>query len=83
MRKRLLLVLFATISMVVLLTGCFQGEQSLKDMDPPQNAEAVGGQDSPASNSEEESSEGLRKKLKKLSVNYSYWIPMEWLHLNL
>lgn len=27
--------------MLMLLTGCFQGEQSLPDMDPPPNAEAV------------------------------------------
>ncbi|WP_010099037.1 GerMN domain-containing protein [Ornithinibacillus scapharcae] len=66
MRKRILLVLFATISMVVLLTGCFQGEQSLKDMDPPQNAEAVGGQDNPESNSEKESSEGAEEEAQKV-----------------
>ncbi len=30
-----------TISLTLLLTGCFQGEQSMEEMDPPQDAEGV------------------------------------------
>ncbi|WP_010651075.1 GerMN domain-containing protein [Oceanobacillus massiliensis] len=40
MHKRGML-LVGTISISVILSGCFQGEQSLEDIDPPQNAEAV------------------------------------------
>ncbi|MUK86944.1 spore gernimation protein [Ornithinibacillus sp. L9] len=40
MRKHRLLLIMA-ISISIILTGCFQGEQSLEEMDPPQDAEAV------------------------------------------
>ncbi|TQS76161.1 spore gernimation protein [Ornithinibacillus gellani] len=35
------LYLLITIGLAVVLTGCFKGEQSMEEMDPPQNAEAV------------------------------------------
>lgn len=35
------MLLIGGISITVLLTGCFEGEQSMKEIDPPQNAEAV------------------------------------------
>ncbi|WP_164668449.1 GerMN domain-containing protein [Virgibacillus doumboii] len=44
MQKRGILLLTITVCLSIILTGCFQGEQSLNDqeeMDPPQNAEAV------------------------------------------
>ncbi|WP_087971833.1 GerMN domain-containing protein [Oceanobacillus rekensis] len=40
MRKRGIL-LIGTVSFAVILSGCFQGEQSLEEIDPPQDAEAV------------------------------------------
>lgn len=40
MRKRGIL-LISTVSISVILSGCFQGEQSLEEIDPPQDAEAV------------------------------------------
>ncbi|MCM3400261.1 GerMN domain-containing protein [Oceanobacillus profundus] len=40
MHKRAKL-LIGTISISVILSGCFQGEQSMEEMDPPPNAEAV------------------------------------------
>ncbi|WP_067727252.1 GerMN domain-containing protein [Oceanobacillus damuensis] len=40
MRKRGML-LIGTMSISVILSGCFQGEQSLEEIDPPQDAEAV------------------------------------------
>ncbi|WP_047985016.1 GerMN domain-containing protein [Ornithinibacillus californiensis] len=46
MRKSNFLMLITAICTLLLLTGCFQGEQSLPDMDPPPNAEAVDGQES-------------------------------------
>ncbi len=45
MRKRFLLMLITTSCTLLLLTGCFQGEQSLQDMDPPPNAEEVDGKE--------------------------------------
>lgn len=44
MRARGLLVLLMTVCLSMLLTGCFKGEQSLKEMDPPKNADAVNGE---------------------------------------
>ncbi|WP_042146215.1 GerMN domain-containing protein [Paucisalibacillus sp. EB02] len=52
MRKRYLLILLASLCTLLLLTGCFQGEQSLPDMDPPPNAEAVDGQENQATDNE-------------------------------
>ncbi|WP_096269605.1 GerMN domain-containing protein [Paucisalibacillus globulus] len=52
MRKRNLLILLASLFTLMLLTGCFQGEQSLPDMDPPPNAEAVDGQENQATDNE-------------------------------
>ncbi|MFC4022616.1 GerMN domain-containing protein [Oceanobacillus longus] len=40
MRKRGML-LIGTVSITVILSGCFQGEQSSEEIDPPQDAEAV------------------------------------------
>lgn len=40
MLKRSIL-LTGAITLTIGLTGCFQGEQSLEEMDPPENAEAV------------------------------------------
>ncbi|MRG88373.1 GerMN domain-containing protein [Salinibacillus xinjiangensis] len=41
MRKRSLWLLPAFMSSIVLLSGCFEGEQSLEEMDPPQNVQTV------------------------------------------
>lgn len=43
MQKRSLLLISMAMSLAIILTGCFQGEQSLddKEIDPPPNAEAV------------------------------------------
>ncbi|MEN2765699.1 GerMN domain-containing protein [Ornithinibacillus xuwenensis] len=57
MRKRLLLTLFATFCTLVLLTGCFQGEQSSPDMDPPQNAQAVDNAQEQTTDTESEGNE--------------------------
>ncbi|MCG3421058.1 GerMN domain-containing protein [Oceanobacillus jordanicus] len=35
------ILLTGSITMAILLSGCFQGEESLEDMDPPQNASPV------------------------------------------
>ncbi|AXI09615.1 spore gernimation protein [Oceanobacillus sp. 143] len=59
------LLMTGAITLSVLLTGCFQGEQSLEDLDPPQNAEEVNNlekpttdEDSKASSEESEQTEG-------------------------
>ncbi|WP_325053264.1 hypothetical protein [Lentibacillus cibarius] len=44
MQKRSLLFISLAMLLAVILSGCFQGEQSLdkkEEIDPPQNAEAV------------------------------------------
>lgn len=44
MQKRRLMLLTITVGITILLTGCFQGEQSMGDeekIDPPKDAEAV------------------------------------------
>lgn len=43
MQKRSTLLLIITVSLSIILTGCFQGEQSIdnEEMDPPKDAEAV------------------------------------------
>ncbi|WP_284139757.1 GerMN domain-containing protein [Virgibacillus sp. LDC-1] len=41
MKKRGILLLFLIGIVSVLLTGCFKGEQSMEEIDPPQNAEEV------------------------------------------
>ncbi|MFD1362183.1 GerMN domain-containing protein [Lentibacillus salinarum] len=43
MQKHRLLLFSLTVCLAIILTGCFQGEQSLdkNEMDPPQDAEAV------------------------------------------
>jgi germination protein M len=56
MRKRYTLMLLALFSTLLLLTGCFQGEQSLPDMDPPPNAEAVDGQEDASTKTESDDS---------------------------
>ncbi|MFD2211071.1 GerMN domain-containing protein [Virgibacillus halophilus] len=43
MKARGLLVLLMAVCLSMLLTGCFKGEQSLKEIDPPKNAKAVDG----------------------------------------
>ncbi|MFS0672977.1 GerMN domain-containing protein [Ornithinibacillus sp. 179-J 7C1 HS] len=57
MRKRIVLLVMTTLCTLLFLTGCFQGEQSLPDMDPPPNAEAVDGQDNQSSESDESENE--------------------------
>ncbi|WP_042223303.1 GerMN domain-containing protein [Oceanobacillus manasiensis] len=56
MHKRGILIT-GSITMAILLSGCFQGEQSLEDMDPPQNAEPVDSLENGEKN-EDESVEG-------------------------
>ncbi|WP_106496989.1 GerMN domain-containing protein [Lentibacillus sp. Marseille-P4043] len=41
MKKRGILLLAGIMSISIILTGCFEGEQSLEKMDPPQDAEKV------------------------------------------
>ncbi|MDY0405424.1 GerMN domain-containing protein [Virgibacillus sp. 179-BFC.A HS] len=43
MKARGLLLLLMAICLSMLLTGCFKGEQTLKELDPPKNAKAVDG----------------------------------------
>lgn len=57
MRKRFSLMLITTSCTLLLLTGCFQGEQSLQDMDPPPNAEEVDGKEDSATDKEETANE--------------------------
>ncbi|PAV27626.1 spore gernimation protein [Virgibacillus profundi] len=47
------ILLMSSITLSLILTGCFQGEQSLEDMDPPQNAEEVNSLDDAATAEEE------------------------------
>ncbi|WP_026906362.1 GerMN domain-containing protein [Paucisalibacillus globulus] len=77
MRKQYLLMLLASLCTLLLLTGCFQGEQSLPDMDPPPNAEAVDGQEEQANDDEavdnaeekEESAQTVVRQLFLLDSN--------------
>ncbi|HAM79620.1 GerMN domain-containing protein [Ornithinibacillus bavariensis] len=57
MRKRFILMLLALFCTLLLLSGCFQGEQSLPDMDPPPNAEEVDGQKDTKTKTESDGSE--------------------------
>lgn len=41
MKMRGSLLLFLTISLSIILAGCFKGEQTMEEVDPPQDAEAV------------------------------------------
>ncbi|CDQ39404.1 MULTISPECIES: GerMN domain-containing protein [Virgibacillus] len=63
MHKRGLLIA-GTLTMSVILAGCFQGEQSLKEeMDPPQNAEPVDNlEDSQSGEQKENAKEGEQPK---------------------
>ncbi|GAA0442240.1 spore germination protein GerM [Lentibacillus halophilus] len=61
MRKRSLLIISLAITLAVMLTGCFQGGQSLnneEEIDPPKDAEAVHHNDSTG---EQNSDEGEEK----------------------
>lgn len=63
MHKRGILLLTITVCLSIILTGCFQGEQSLDDqeeMDPPKDAEAVDNLESESDDAKEadDSSEG-------------------------
>lgn len=52
------ILLSGAITLTIGLTGCFQGEQSLEEMDPPENVEAVAkDEDAKAVNEDEESEE--------------------------
>ncbi len=61
MQKRSTLLLIITVCLSIILTGCFQGEQSIdnEEMDPPKDAEAVNDLDNVSDESE---SEGVDEK---------------------
>ncbi|MFD2046249.1 GerMN domain-containing protein [Ornithinibacillus salinisoli] len=54
MQKHRLFFVLVAISISIILSGCFQGEQSLEDMDPPQDAEAVDNDLTSSTESEDE-----------------------------
>jgi germination protein M len=56
LKRGLWLTAFITLTMT--LAGCFQGEQSLEEMDPPQDAEAVDNLDSVATEEENDEAGG-------------------------
>ncbi|GGA86109.1 GerMN domain-containing protein [Ornithinibacillus halotolerans] len=74
MRKHLTLILVVAFSSL-LLAGCFQGEQSLPDIDPPQNAEAVDGSEQSSTTEDEnvdgevESNQTVERQLYLLDSN--------------
>ncbi|MBY7143230.1 GerMN domain-containing protein [Virgibacillus sp. NKC19-3] len=83
MHKRGIL-LTGTLTVSIILTGCMQGEQSIEEMDPPQDAEEVNNtEDTPSSseeaaedediaeegNAEEEASETVARELYLLDAN--------------
>ncbi|GAA0326690.1 GerMN domain-containing protein [Oceanobacillus oncorhynchi subsp. oncorhynchi] len=43
--SKMIIRLIVAFGILVLLAGCFKGEQSSKEVDPPQNAEAVNGEE--------------------------------------
>lgn len=53
MLKRSILVI-GTMTLTIILSGCFQGEQSLEEVDPPQGAEAVDNTDDNGSEENED-----------------------------
>ncbi|WP_430784951.1 GerMN domain-containing protein [Virgibacillus flavescens] len=57
MRKRGILLITGIMSISVVLTGCFQGEQSLEKVDPPQDTQEVNGTDSTATEEGKEAAE--------------------------
>lgn len=60
MHKKGLLLTGAMVFMFIMLTGCFQGEQTLDELDaPPENAEAVDNADSIIEDDESELSEDM------------------------
>ncbi|WP_060678337.1 GerMN domain-containing protein [Virgibacillus halodenitrificans] len=46
------LIVTGAVTLSIILTGCFQGEQSLEEMDPPKNAEEVDKLENPEQESE-------------------------------
>lgn len=52
MQKRRLIYLAVPFSLAVILSGCFKGEQSMEEVDPPQNSQAVDKQDNGAASNE-------------------------------
>ncbi|SEQ13494.1 germination protein M [Virgibacillus subterraneus] len=56
MQKRSTLLLIITVCLSIILTGCFQGEQSIdnEEMDPPKDAEAVNDLDNVSDEAESE-----------------------------
>src|SRR5699024_6982512 len=44
MSKKFIMYIAGAILLLTVLSGCFQGEQSIEEMDPPENSEAVDGE---------------------------------------
>ncbi|MFD1039555.1 GerMN domain-containing protein [Virgibacillus byunsanensis] len=57
MQKRGIVYLSLLMSLSVILAGCFQGEQSVEELDPPQDAEAVNNQEDATNESDTEADE--------------------------
>ncbi|MFD2628761.1 GerMN domain-containing protein [Oceanobacillus kapialis] len=67
------ILLTGSITMALLLSGCFQGEQSLEDMDPPQNAEPVDNLEN-GENSEGVSDEGEQTEVSETVPRQLYLV---------
>lgn len=72
MKKRLM-ILAGSISIATILSGCFEGEQSLDEIDPPQNAQEVDNLDKvneeDVSATPEETAETVSRDLYLLDAN--------------
>src|SRR5699024_9643155 len=57
MKVRSVFMVLLTTNLLILLAGCFKGEQTMEEMDPPQDAEAVDQSSQESDESEQESDE--------------------------
>ncbi|HLR79155.1 MAG TPA: GerMN domain-containing protein [Bacillota bacterium] len=57
MKVRSFFMVLLTTNLLILLAGCFKGEQTMEEMDPPQDAEAVDQSSQESDESEQESDE--------------------------
>lgn len=62
MQKRGILLLIGIMSISIILTGCFKGEQSMEELDPPQNAEEVNNLDNTADDAATDEKTSSKKK---------------------
>ncbi|UJL44993.1 GerMN domain-containing protein [Virgibacillus sp. NKC19-16] len=72
------ILLTGTLTFSIILTGCLQGEQSIEEMDPPQDAEEVNNlEDTPSSGDETAEDEDTAAEEEDAEENVSETVPRE------